>query len=92
MNQNNSHSRHSKKRSSVLPALGPYGMQLNSLSSKRGVERLDGDDEEEAMDDKIRVVTRVDVNVHGKDGNSPSLRDGRECSTESLFRDAKHIV
>ena len=47
------------------------------------MERLDGEE-----DDKIRVVTRVDVNVinQGRD-----TRDERESSTESLFRNTKII-
>ena len=77
---------HGIKQSSVMPSIGGYDTQLNSLSTKRGAERLDAESD---TDGKIRVVTRVDVKVHDKDG---SARGGRESSTESLFRDAKHIV
>jgi len=62
----------------MFPVIG-----LNSLGTRQGVERLDGEE-----DDKIRVVTRVDVNVmnQGRD-----TRDERESSTESLFRNTKII-
>ena len=90
MNNSRSH-----KRSSVLNSLGGNSLQLNSLSSRKGIERLEGENEE----DKIRVVTRVDVNVSEKDINLKSPRtidDGRESSTESLFRNARadggHVV
>ncbi|KAF2264402.1 hypothetical protein CC78DRAFT_616826 [Lojkania enalia] len=71
-----------RKRSSVLG----IGMPLNSLSSsQRGVQRLDDWGE---GDDKIRVVTNIDVKVKDKDGTI----DGREDSTESLFRNSGHTV
>jgi hypothetical protein len=70
-------------------------MQLNSLQSRKGAERLDG----ESKDDKIRVVTRVDVKVSEKEKglrSAHTIGDGRESSTETLFRDARaesgHIV
>lgn len=61
-------------------------MPLKSLSSsQRGVERLD---EYAEGDDKIRVVTNIDIKV----GDKASTRDGRESSTESLFRDTGRAV
>jgi hypothetical protein len=53
-----------------------------ALGSMRGRERLDG----ETNDDKIKVVTRVDVSISHGDG----MKDDRESSTESLFRDGKY--
>lgn len=86
---------HSHKRSSILRSLGSNGLQLNSLNSRKGIERLEGENDE----DKIRVVTRVDVNVVEKENTLKSPRtvdDGRESSTETLFRnartDAGHVV
>lgn len=70
---------HGLKRTSVLG----YGM--NSLSTRKGVQKLEGESDE---DDKIRVVTNIDVKVsrhEAGDGNG----DGRESSTESLFRDRR---
>jgi hypothetical protein len=81
-------SSHGHKRSSVLPALSSHGMALGTM---RGRERLDG----ETAEDKIKVVTRVDISVSQKSGRSPggndsSVKDDRESSTESLFRDGKY--
>lgn len=70
-----------RNRSSVLPSGSGYGVKLNSLGTVKGAERLD--DEEE---DGIRVVTVVDVKVGDKE---ESVKDGRENSTESLFRNAR---
>jgi len=75
------HSSHGRKRSSVLPALSSHGMALGTM---RGRERLDGETE----NDKIKVVTRVDISISQVDGN----KDDRESSTESLFRDGKYSV
>ena len=72
-------------RKSVMPSVGAYNMQLGSLGPKRGVERLESEAGDE--DDKIRVVTRVDVKVSDKNAGGG---DTRESSTESLFRNARH--
>ncbi|KAF2652387.1 hypothetical protein K491DRAFT_663842 [Lophiostoma macrostomum CBS 122681] len=77
-------------RKSGMPSVGAYNMQLSTLGPKRGVERLESEAGDE--DDKIRVVTRVDIKVSGTDGQGP---DTRESSTESLFRNARndgHVV
>jgi hypothetical protein len=63
-------------------------MHLNGM---RGRERLD----DEIEDETIKVVTRVDVSVSQGGGRSPvgeslSVKDDRESSTESLFRDGKY--
>jgi hypothetical protein len=74
---------HERKRTSMFPSIG-----LNTLGTCQGAERLDGEEDE----DKIRVITRVDVKVSDQ---GSSMRDGRESSTESLFRSAKvtgHVV
>jgi len=55
-----------------------------ALGTMRGRERLDGETE----NDKIKVVTRVDISISQVDGN----KDDRESSTESLFRDGKYSV
>lgn len=67
----------------MFPSIG-----LNTLGTRQGAERLEGEEDE----DKIRVITRVDVKVSDQ---GSSMRDGRESSTESLFRSAKatgHVV
>ncbi|KAF2681252.1 hypothetical protein K458DRAFT_406607 [Lentithecium fluviatile CBS 122367] len=77
-----------RKRSAMLPALSSHGMHLGSM---RGQERLD----RETADDKIKVVTRVDVSISEASMKSPASgnscgKDERESSTESLFRDGKY--
>lgn len=78
---------HRRGQSSGMPTIGGYSMGLNSLSTKRGTERLDG---ESGDHDKIRVVTSVDVKVHGRDVGQE--QGSSKSSTESLFRSATHIV
>jgi hypothetical protein len=82
---------HNRKRSSVLP-FGSHSLPMNSLASRKGVERLDGETE----DDKIRVITRVDVRVSDKEKEKErGVQDERESSTESLFRNARtggHVI
>lgn len=75
-----------------MPSIvGGYGMPLGSLSARnRGVERLDGESFV-GDDDKIRVVTRVDVSISAQRQDS-CAKDGRESSTESLFRNSKLVV
>jgi hypothetical protein len=75
-----------------MPSGGAYNMQLGSLGPKRGIERLESEAGDELEDDKIRVVTRVDVKVTDKNADG---KDTRESSTESLFRNARsdgHVV
>jgi hypothetical protein len=77
-----------------MPALGSQGMALGNMRSGR--ERLPGETE----DDKIKVQTRVEVSIsqggRSPGGNDSIVKDDRESSTESLFRDGKysgvHIV
>ena len=62
-----------------------------ALGTMRGRERLDGETE----DDKIKVITRVDVSIsqgsiRSPGGNDSIVKDDRESSTESLFRDGKY--
>ncbi|KAF2704977.1 hypothetical protein K504DRAFT_449041 [Pleomassaria siparia CBS 279.74] len=81
-------STHTRKQWSDMPAIAGYNIGLSPMSTKCKGERPHG--ESSRVDDKIRVVTRVDIDVHEK---QDVIRGGStEGSTENTFRDAAYIV